>query len=626
MTVCGPGNHVRALKMLFWVALISLLVRTHAFSTRIPSSTPLLRRSMTLSTTSSSVTPTRQPDSVRDDSPIESADAVVCGGGPAGLLTAIMLAQKLPPNHRIRVYDRLSEPPDADDEAIWNEVAKFYLIGLGGRGQAALDEFGVWSGVVEDRCVKVVGRRDWQPDSTEPVERIFSTREKKVATAVLPRDKLVGVLHQHILDKYADRIQLNYGYEVHPVDFEYQDGKAVLVDVAKCDDEIARLNPSTVRTASEKQADTLCSLDNAVRVSTGYLIAADGTVRTVANAMERDDQKRFQAMNPIRRVLAGKPFHIKRFVDDNQRIYKSIPMKLPPDWRADLNYSARAKDATFDALPANTKGDFCGVLLLKKDHPLAQADTNPKQLRKLMDDSFPYFSELIDDETIAQVAKKPVSYLPGFRYAGPRLHQGNRCVLLGDCAHTVKPYFGLGANSALEDVKILGRLLDENNKDLTATIPDFSRHRAADSMAMVRMSRDLDRPGALGFATFILPLILDSMFSKLAPAIFLPNVIAMLQREGWTFARVARRKRLDRFGQAVILGTGFAGAAWAVSGVVRRLASILGCHPLTVTGGGIAGTAVWSLWTRKAGSGYSANMAPADVWAKMSKNTNKNKK
>jgi kynurenine 3-monooxygenase len=51
------------------------------------------------------------------------------------------------------------------------------------------------------------------------------------------------------------------------------------------------------------------------------------------------------------------------------------------------------------------------------------------------------------------------TYLPGFRYAGPRLHQGKRCVILGDSAPTVKPYFGLGANSALEDVKILGEAL-----------------------------------------------------------------------------------------------------------------------------------------------------------------------
>ena len=56
---------------------------------------------------------------------------------------------------------------------------------------------------------------------------------------------------------------------------------------------------------------------------------------------------------------------------------------------------------------------------------------------------------------MAAVAAKPPSNLPSFRYVGPRLHRGASTVLLGDAIHTVKPYFGLGANSALEDVIVL---------------------------------------------------------------------------------------------------------------------------------------------------------------------------
>lgn len=104
----------------------------------------------------------------------------------------------------------------------------------------------------------------------------------------------------------------------------------------------------------------------------------------------------------------------------------------------------------FDALPADTKGNYCGVLLLKADDELAQANSDSKELRKFMDDVLPQFSGLIDETNIETIAKKPPSFLPAFRYAGPRLHQDLRTIILGDCAHTVKPYFGLGANSALE--------------------------------------------------------------------------------------------------------------------------------------------------------------------------------
>jgi 2-polyprenyl-6-methoxyphenol hydroxylase-like FAD-dependent oxidoreductase len=85
---------------------------------------------------------------------------------------------------------------------------------------------------------------------------------------------------------------------------------------------------------------------------------------------------------------------------------------------------------------------------------MAQANVDPNAFSDFLNQFIPQFSSLLDDETIANVAKSAPSFLPAFRYVKPRLHQGKRTVLLGDCAHTVKPYFGMGANSALEDVKV----------------------------------------------------------------------------------------------------------------------------------------------------------------------------
>ena len=145
-----------------------------------------------------------------------------------------------------------------------------------------------------------------------------------------------------------------------------------------------------------------------------------------------------------------------RYKDDNQRVYKSVPFNVPKGWRPDLNYSARTEGSrvTLEALPADRTGSYCGILLMRADDSLAAPNADPVEFRRFFREELPQFNDLVDDETMASIAKKPPSFLPGFRYVSPRLNQNDRTVLLGDCAHTVKPYFGLGCNSALEDVVV----------------------------------------------------------------------------------------------------------------------------------------------------------------------------
>ena len=71
-----------------------------------------------------------------------------------------------------------------------------------------------------------------------------------------------------------------------------------------------------------------------------------------------------------------------QYEDENERIiYKRIPSRIPFDWGKDMNYLARSKGdrVTFDALPANDKGDNVDVLLLRSDDEMAQASADPKK-------------------------------------------------------------------------------------------------------------------------------------------------------------------------------------------------------------------------------------------------------
>lgn len=307
---------------------------------------------------------------------------------------------------------------------------------------------------------------------------------------------------------------------------------------------------------SGAEADILCDVENEpIIVSANLLIGADGSARTIANFMESLDESA-NVKNPILKIFRKrKRFKVTRYVDDNQRVYKTIPIQLPPGWRYDLNYSARTNGSNLnlDALPSNRFGSYCAVLLFKAGDPLAVANCDPGALRKKLDECMPQFSNLIDENTLQMVAKKGPSYLPSFRYAGPRLHQG-RAVIIGDCAHTVKPYFGLGANTALEDVSALSDAFDESSS-LIEALQLFSKKRAGESKAIVQMSRELDRPGKLGLLTFVLPLVVDSIFHRLAPKLFAPSTLSMFSLEGCDFRTIRARKRLDRAMQLTVICT-----------------------------------------------------------------------
>ena len=313
-----------------------------------------------------------------------------------------------------------------------------------------------------------------------------------------------------------------------------------------------------------------------------FVVGAEGATRrnAVLDAMDGDGSVR-----------------VTRYADTNPRVYKTIPINLPENkFRSDLNYSARTKDGVaLECLPTK-EGMLVGILLVKPGDDKTCAILESKhKLRQYFDEQFPMFAPYVGDDDLARMAARRLSALPTFSHAGAEslhrvdesgtsgksknkdaLERGGAC-LLGDSIHTVKPYFGLGVNSAFEDVCVLDACLDQvaagNDGEApdgdvprwTSALPLFSARRAADAKALVDISRSFDG----GFLTFVLPLIVDGVFHKAFPKVFTPNTIQMLQKEDWTFSRVARRKRAERVAQTAILSTLLAVVAWLVGKVAK---------------------------------------------------------
>lgn len=65
-----------------------------------------------------------------------------------------------------------------------------------------------------------------------------------------------------------------------------------------------------------------------------------------------------------------------------------------------------------------------------------------------------------------------------------------QCLLMGDAAHGVVPFFGQGMNSAFEDCRVLNELLDQYKEDWAKAIPGFYQSRKRNTDAVAQMSLD----------------------------------------------------------------------------------------------------------------------------------------
>lgn len=66
----------------------------------------------------------------------------------------------------------------------------------------------------------------------------------------------------------------------------------------------------------------------------------------------------------------------------------------------------------------------------------------------------------------------------------------DHCLLIGDAAHGIVPFFGQGMNAAFEDCRILNVLLDQYQDDWTKVMPAFYESRKMNTDAVAAMSLD----------------------------------------------------------------------------------------------------------------------------------------
>ena len=392
--------------------------------------------------------------------------ALICGAGPSGLAAAIMLHQQ---GWRDIVLVERRSSYDAF------ERGKAFNYQLDGRGQNMLEFIGLDEQTFQSHGVenKQFVLNSFGPDGVEKSFKVPFVLEDKRTAYWMTRSALIAMLHIHLEATNKDgRIRELYGHRFDGITIDDLGVVAITSDVI-----------------SGKKHVFYPQL----------ILGCDGVnsnLRKSLMSLEGLSERKFEM------VVAPSP--------SSSLLYKVI--RLPKtfriggqensltDHKKSYVFTSTYKDirerlSLFSLPVAREEDPRSANIILPHDHKFWEID-NANDLKAYLIGAFPQLdiNEIFPAEEIDDFLQLKTGKFPDPQYS-PNIHAdieaGSKratCVLLGDAAHAFPPDLGLGVNSALEDVYLLGQELVKGN-EVGAAAASFESARLPESRALIRLVR-----------------------------------------------------------------------------------------------------------------------------------------
>ncbi|XP_059533832.1 kynurenine 3-monooxygenase isoform X2 [Myotis daubentonii] len=133
-------------------------------------------------------------------------------------------------------------------------------------------------------------------------------------------------------------------------------------------------------------------------------------------------------------------------------------------------------------------------------------------------------------------------------------HFKSRCVLMGDAAHAIVPFFGQGMNAGFEDCLVFDELMEKFNNDLSMCLPEFSRFRIPDDHAVsdLSMYNYVEMRAHVNSRWFIFHKNVERFLHAIMPSTFIPLYTMV------TFSRIRYHEAMLRWRwQKKVINKGF---------------------------------------------------------------------
>ncbi|KAF5914085.1 hypothetical protein HPG69_010244, partial [Diceros bicornis minor] len=269
------------------------------------------------------------------------------------------------------------------------------------------------------------------------------------------------------------------------------------------------------------------------------------------------------AYSTVRTHLMKKP----RFDYSQQYIpHGYMELTIPPkdgDYAMEPNYLHIWPRNTFMmiALPNTNKSFTCTLFMpFEEFEKLLTSSDVLAFFQKYFPDSIP----LIGEQALAQdFFLLPAQPMISVKCSS--FHLKSHCVLMGDAAHAIVPFFGQGMNAGFEDCLVFDELMDKFNNDLSMCLPEFSRIRIPDDHAIsdLSMYNYIEMRAHVNSRWFIFRKNIERLLHTIMPSTFIPLYTmvtfsriryheAVLR---WHWQRKVVNKGLFFFGTLIAIGS-----------------------------------------------------------------------
>ena len=409
-------------------------------------------------------------------------DLGIIGGGPAGLLLALLRAQR---GESVHVFERRPDPRTGRADA-----GRSINLALAARGLRGLRAAGVLE-ALQDQLVPMRGRQLHALDGTQQFAAYGQAEHEHIwsVSRTLLTQRLTA------LAAAAPGITLHFNHRCSGLDDQ---GLPVLLYAQ--DQAIAA--PAAVR-----------------------WVAADG------------------AGSPVRQALQARGLTTvqEQFIEHD---YKELD--IPPGSpliREALHIWPRGGHMLI-ALP-NADGSFTATLFLPRTGDTSFASLHSKsQIAAFFASEFADFAELIPG-LAEQFQKNPQGRL-GTVYTSAWHNQSSPpLLLLGDAAHAIVPFHGQGMNCAFEDCRILDELLSDGLPDAYDRFAAL-RKPDADAIALMALENHSEMSDGVRSPRFQLQRQLALACEQHLPGLFIPRYAMVMFHDHIRYSQALQRGRIQQ--------------------------------------------------------------------------------